>query len=53
MSDALPDQKNPQDIADGTPAGGLPRRALLKGTAGILATGMFPAVRAWLAARGL
>lgn len=46
MSDALPDQQAPQDIAADTPAGGVARRSLLKGTAGILATGMFPAVHA-------
>jgi putative spermidine/putrescine transport system substrate-binding protein len=50
MSDALPDHQDPQDIAtaiatDAT-TGGVARRSLLKGTAGILATGMFPAVHA-------
>ena len=43
MSDALPDQK---DTATDTAISGLPRRSLLKGTAGILATGIFPAVHA-------
>jgi putative spermidine/putrescine transport system substrate-binding protein len=50
MSDALPDHQDPQDIATATATdattGGVARRSLLKGTAGILATGMFPAVHA-------
>ena len=39
-----PQDKHPVDTASGAP--GLPRRSLLKGTAGILATGIFPAVHA-------